>query len=240
MRNDKVMNTKPQQFRHTPNSLTTMTMTPALSPSIAATKTSRVEFWIDQLFDQTSTRTETLSPPLTPGSGLPLNQKRAPSSLCTCSMSTRIPSPKRPRCDTDSEILPAHSVSAAGGASNASVLLLNERNAFSPLGSQTGAKSPRRASSPSRDVMAILASVFPPKITEPSSGLKDPPPRRVRDVMERLKNGLDKGWIPIELRTLIEEDQDFGYQRTERHVWSENMTSALPGPIVDDEARIGF
>lgn len=58
--------------------------------------------------------------------------------------------------------------------------------------------------------------------------------------MERLEDGLDKGWIPIELRKLIEEDQDFGYQRIERHAWSENMTSALSDPIVDDEARIGF
>ncbi|KAF2023753.1 hypothetical protein EK21DRAFT_118475 [Setomelanomma holmii] len=215
-----------------------MTTTPPLSPSIAATKTSRVEGWIKQLFDQTSNRTDTLSPPLTPGSGLTFNRKRATSSLCTCSMSARTSSPKRPRCDTDSEILPAHSVSATGETSNASVLLLNERNTFSPPGSQTGTKSPRRANSPSRDSMAFLASASPPTITEPSSGLKDPPPRRVRDVMERLEAGLDKGWIPIELRKLIEEDQDFGYQRIERHAWSENTTSALSNPIVDDELRV--
>jgi hypothetical protein len=57
--------------------------------------------------------------------------------------------------------------------------------------------------------------------------------------MERLEDGLDRGWIPGELRKPIEEDEDFGYQRIERHAWSEITARTLSNPSVDGEARTG-
>jgi hypothetical protein len=158
-----------------------MATTPPLSPSIAATKTSRVEGWIRQLSKPALGRANDLSPPSTPENGPSLKRKRVTSASVTYTMSTRTTSPKRPRRGTDTEVLPTHSVSAAGAASNASALMLNERITFSPPSSQAGTtgRSPRRANSPSRDNIAVLASASPPTITEPSSGLKTPPPRRV-------------------------------------------------------------
>ncbi|KAF2254200.1 hypothetical protein BU26DRAFT_134941 [Trematosphaeria pertusa] len=213
-----------------------MATTPPLSPSVAAAKTSRVEGWIQQLSEPASAQTDALSPPSTPENRPSLKRQRATSSApCPYSMSARTNSPKRPRRDTDTEVLPAHSVSAAGAASNVSALALNEKNTFSPPGSQAGTRSPRRANSPSRDSISVLASAFPPTITEPSSGLRTPPPRRVRDVMERLEDGLDRGWIPGRLREPIDEDQDFGYQRIERHAWGESTARNLSDPGVDSE-----
>jgi hypothetical protein len=101
--------------------------------------------------------------------------------------------------------MPAHSASAIGAASSSSALMLNETNTFSPPGSQASSKSPRRANSPLRDNITILASASPPTITEPSSGLKAAPLRRVRDVIEQLEYGLDRGWIPRQLRGSIEK-----------------------------------
>lgn len=223
--------------RQPPDTPTIMATTPPLSPSIAAAKTSRVEGWIRQLSKPASARTNDLSPPSTPENRPSLKRKRVTSAPVTYTMSTRTTSPKRPRCDTDTEVLPTHSVSAAGAASNASALLLNERNTFSPPSSQAGTRSPRRANSPSRDNIAVLASASPPTITEPSSGLKTPPPRRVRDVMERLEDGLDSGWIPGWLREPIEEDKDFGYQRIERHAWDQSTARSLSDPDVGGEER---
>ncbi|KAF2679856.1 hypothetical protein K458DRAFT_407707 [Lentithecium fluviatile CBS 122367] len=115
-------------------------------------------------------------------------------------MSTSTTSPKRLRRDSDTEVLPTHSVSTARTALTASALVLNEQNTFSPPGSQASTRSPHRTNSPSRDNIAVLASESPPTITEPSSGLKAPPPRRVSEIMERLEEGLDRGWIPSWLR----------------------------------------
>ncbi|KAH8726038.1 hypothetical protein GQ44DRAFT_579865, partial [Phaeosphaeriaceae sp. PMI808] len=154
-----------------------------------------------------------------------LKRKRATSVPCAYTMSARNTSPKRPRRDTDTEILPTHSVSAAGVASNVSALTLNETNTFSPSSSQFGTRSPRRANSPPRKKIAVLASASPPTITKPSLGLKKPLPQKVRDVKERLGEGLDKGWIPVELRKLIEEDTDFGDQQIKSCAWGESATS---------------
>ncbi|KAJ6280845.1 hypothetical protein J3E71DRAFT_362255 [Bipolaris maydis] len=160
------------------------------SPSIVAVKTIRVKGWIEQLSKPASARTNDLSPP-----------------------------PKRPRRDTDTEVLPTHSVSAAGAASNTSALMLNERNTFSPPSSQAGTRSPCRANSPSSDNIAVRASTSPP-ITEPSSGLKTPPPLRVRNVMEQLEDGLNSGWTPgIEL-----------------HAWGQSTARSLLYP--DLNARV--
>ncbi|KAF2679499.1 hypothetical protein K458DRAFT_117213 [Lentithecium fluviatile CBS 122367] len=217
-----------------------MATTPPLSPAIAAAKTLRVEARIQQLSEPASAWTDALSPPLTPENRPSLKRKRAASpALCTYTMSTRTTSPKRPRRNTDTEVLPFHSISAAGVASTASALMLNKRITFSPPGSQAGTRSPHRANSPSRDNIAVLASASPPTITEPSSGLKTLPPRRVRDVMERLEDSLDRGWIPGWLRELIEEDQDFGYQRIEFHAWGERTARSLD-PDVNREEREGL
>jgi hypothetical protein len=106
---------------------------------------------------------------------------------------------------------------------------------FSPPDSrQAGTRSLRRANSLSRDSIIELASAYPPTIIQPSSGLKVPPPRRVRNVMGRLEDGLDRGWIPGELQRPIEEDQGFGYQRIERHAWGESTAHTLSGSIVDE------
>lgn len=83
--------------------------------------------------------------------------------------------------------------------------MLDQRNTFSPPSSQAGARSPCQANSPSRDNIAVRASTSPP-VTEPSSGLKTPPPQRVRDVMELLEDGLDSSWILGWLQEPIEED----------------------------------
>ncbi|KAL5371474.1 hypothetical protein DPSP01_014248 [Paraphaeosphaeria sporulosa] len=214
-----------------------MATTPPLSPSIAAAKISRVEGWIQQLSKPASAQTNDLSPPSTPENRLSLKRKHVTSAPVTYTMSTRTTSPKRPRLDTDTEVLPSHSLSAAGAASNASALVLNERNTFSPPSSQAGTRSPRRANSPSRDNIAVLASASPPTITEPSSGLKTPPPRRVRDVMERLEDGLDSGWIPGWLREPIEEEQDFGYQRIERHAWDQSTARSLSVTVGGEERK---
>ncbi|PSN58769.1 hypothetical protein BS50DRAFT_368104 [Corynespora cassiicola Philippines] len=226
--------------RQPPKHSTTMATTPPLSPSIAAAKTLRVKGWVQQLSEPVPGQADAISPPSTPENAPSLKRKRATCSACCAhTMSTRNPSPKRPRRDTDidTEILPTHSASAAGAASSAGALTLNERNTFSPPSSQAGNRSPRRANSPSRDNIAVLASASPPTITEPSSGLKTPPPRRVRDVIERLEDGLDRGWIPGQLRELIEEDEDFGYQRIESHAWSNAAARRLADPAVDSEER---
>jgi hypothetical protein len=55
--------------------------------------------------------------------------------------------------------------------------------------------------------------------------------------MERLERGLDRGWIPGSLRELIEEDQDFGYQRIEHHAWGKSTAHSLSDPDVDGEER---
>src|SRR2546421_7875 len=97
-----------------------------------------------------------------------------------------------------------------------------------PASAHTDAFSPPSTpeNRPSRDKIAVLASASPPTITEPSPGLKASPPRRVRDVMERLEDGLDRGWIPGWLREPI-EDQDFGYQRIERYAWGESTARSF-------------
>ncbi|KAF1345001.1 hypothetical protein EJ07DRAFT_186172 [Lizonia empirigonia] len=200
-----------------------MPTTPPLSPSIAAEKRRRFRHWIATLSALSPTHTSALSPPSTPSDHRSSKRKRATSSaVFSCTMSTRTTSPKRVRRDSDTEVLPIHSISAAGATSSASLLTLNERNTFSPSGSQTSARNPRRANSPSRDNIAVLATACPPTITEPSSGLKEPPPTRVTDFMERLGEGLEGGWIPSQLRKLIEEDTDFGYQIIERRAWTES------------------
>ena len=123
-----------------------MATTPPLPPSIAAATTSRMGGWIQQLSKSASARTDALSPQSTPENRPSLKRKRATSSVpCAYTMWTRNTNPKRPRCDTDTEVLPIHGVSAAGVASNASALILNERNTFSPPSSQAGTRSPRRA-----------------------------------------------------------------------------------------------
>jgi hypothetical protein len=88
-----------------------------------------------------------------------------------------------------------------------------------------GARNPRRPINPSRDTIAVLATACPPPMTEPSSGLKEPPPTRVTDVMERLGEGLDGGWIPSQLWNFPGQGTDFGYQRIERRAWT---SSAAP------------
>ncbi|KAF2245175.1 hypothetical protein BU26DRAFT_553673 [Trematosphaeria pertusa] len=113
-----------------------MATTPPLSPLIAAAKTSRVEGWIQQLSKPASAQADALSPPSTPENRPSLKRKHAASSApCTYTMSMRATSPKRPRRDTNTKVLPTHSVSAAGAASNASALALNKKNTFSPPGS---------------------------------------------------------------------------------------------------------
>jgi hypothetical protein len=184
--------------------------TPPMAPFSAAANTSSVEEWIQKL-----------SPPLAL-ENRPLKRKRAPSAFC--SMSTRNTSRTRPGRDNDIEFLPSHSVSIAAS----SVLALNERNTFSPPSSQ--ASTTRRANSPSRDNITVLASASPPTITEPSSGLKTRPPQRLTEVIARLEAGLDRGWIPGRLRDTITEDQDFGYQRIEPHAWDESAASTLTDP----------
>lgn len=67
--------------------------------------------------------------------------------------------------------------------------------------------------------------------------MKTPPPRRVRDVIERLEDGLDRGWIPGRLRELIEEDADFGYQRIVPHAWSNSTSQSLSGLEMDSKER---
>ncbi|KAF2740307.1 hypothetical protein EJ04DRAFT_572164 [Polyplosphaeria fusca] len=212
-----------------------MATTPPLSPSLAAAKSSHMEGWFQQLSEQALARTDTISPPSTPENGLVRKRKRATSAPCAYAMSTRNPSPKRPRRDTDADVLPTHSVSAAGAASNASALMLTEANTFSPPSSQVGTRRPHRANSPSRDNITALASASPPTIVELSSGLKTPPPRRVREVIERLEDELDRGWIPDRLRELIEEDTDFGYQRIESHAWGDGTPRSRSDPNVDSE-----
>ncbi|PVH90837.1 hypothetical protein DM02DRAFT_399961 [Periconia macrospinosa] len=211
--------------------------TPPLSPSIAAAKSSRVEGWVQQLSESSLAHADALSPPSTPENRSSLKRKREISAPCPYMMSTRNTSPKRPRRDTETEVLPAHSASAVGAASSSSALMLNETNTFSPPGSQTSTRSPRRANSPSRDNITVLASASPPTITEPSSGLKTPPPQRVRNVMEQLEDGLGRGWIPGRLRKSIEEDADFGYQRIESHAWDDRTAPSLPDMDIDSKER---
>lgn len=62
-----------------------------------------------------------------------------------------------------------------------------------------------------------------------------PPPRKVQEVMDRLEDGLDRGYIPGWLRRPIEDDQDFGYQRIEHHAWGESATPDLSDPDLNAE-----
>ena len=149
-------------------------------------------------------------------------------------MSARNTSPKRPRRDTDIEILPTHSVSAAGAASNVSALTLNETNTFSPSSSQAGARSPRRSISPSRDKLTTLAVAAPPTIKKPSSALTESLPPEVSRVMDLIEEDLGSGWIPAEFKTLIKEDKDIGYQRIEAQAWD---SSEARNPLDSDILR---
>jgi len=119
------------------------TTMPPLSPSIAAAKTSRVEGWIQQLSKPASALTNDLSPPSPPENRSSLKRKCVTSTPVIYTMSTRTNNPKHPRHDTDTEVLPTHGEPAAGAASNASALMLNERNTFNLLSSQAGTRSPR-------------------------------------------------------------------------------------------------
>ncbi|KAF2623921.1 hypothetical protein BU25DRAFT_477519 [Macroventuria anomochaeta] len=58
--------------------------------------------------------------------------------------------------------------------------------------------------------------------------------------MERLEAGLDRGWIPCELRELIEEDLDFDYQRIERHAWDQSTPQIPLDPFTDGGVRTGL
>lgn len=53
--------------------------------------------------------------------------------------------------------------------------------------------------------------------------------------MERLEDGLDRGWIPGQLQELIEEDADFGYQRIESHAWGDSIARSLSDLDVGSE-----
>lgn len=55
--------------------------------------------------------------------------------------------------------------------------------------------------------------------------------------MERLEDGLDRGWIPGRLRQLIEEDADFGYQRIESHAWGGGTARSLSDLDVSSQER---
>ena len=55
--------------------------------------------------------------------------------------------------------------------------------------------------------------------------------------MERLEDGLDRGWIPGRLRQLIEEDVDFGYQRIESHAWGDSTARSLSDLDVNSQER---
>jgi hypothetical protein len=126
-------------------------------------------------------------------------------------MSTRNTSPKQARHNTDTEILPTHSVSAAGAASNISALTLNETNTFSPSSSQASAQSPHQSTSPSRDKLTTLAVAAPPTIKKPSSALTEPLPPEVSLVIDLIEQDLGSGWILAEFKILIKEDKDIRY-----------------------------
>ena len=211
-----------------------MAATPALYPSSPVASLSRVKDWAQQLSGLASAHADALSLPFIAERDPLLNRKRKRSAPCPHRMSP--PSPKRPRRDTDLEILPSHSVSAIEMASG--VLDLNKGNTFSLPASQVTGQTPRRSNSPTRDNVVILASAVPPTITMASSGLEVPPPRKVTNVMDRLEEGLGQGWIPGRLRELIEGDQDLGFQRIERHAWSEGTIQNLSDLRIDDDEYI--
>jgi hypothetical protein len=107
---------------------------------------------------------------------------------------------KRQRLDED--LLPGGcSVSVA---ESVHPLDLSQNNTFSPPGSQvgsrvgTGATTPRRGTSPSRETIATLKDASPPVITEPYDGAELPPESRIKvmAVMERLEPGQIEGWVP--------------------------------------------
>jgi hypothetical protein len=223
------------QTKQPPN----MATSPPLSPSTAATKASRVEDWIQQLSELASAHTDPFSPPSTPENYPSLKRKRKcqdSSASCSPTMPTTSNSSKRPRRNSD-EVLPVHSVSAVGAASNVNALVLNEGNTFALPSSTGGSRSSRRPPSPSRDDAATLAFASPPTITGPGSILKAPPPQKVRDTIQRLEDGLDRGWIPSSLRKPIEDDQDLGYQMIEPHAWAESTAPSLAGLSVSDEEQ---
>ena len=128
----------------------------------------------------------------------PVKRKRAmslPTSMPP-SNSHRSDSPKRRRTDDADDVRPEQSVSQFGSET---LLVLNERNTFSPPASRVSS-SPKRSSSPTRETPIILRSAWPPVLTESLNGLKEAPPKHVEQLGDWLAEGVDFGFIPQNLQ----------------------------------------
>ncbi|KAF2240216.1 hypothetical protein BU26DRAFT_573006 [Trematosphaeria pertusa] len=140
----------------------------------------------------------------------------------------RQPSPEK-RQRVEEGIMPGESASIFSGHP----LDLGQHNTFSPLGSHvgsrwgsrpgTGASSPRRGISPSRETIATLKDALPPIQTEPFDGAQLPVNRAIRDkvmaAMERLEPGRVDGWVPRCLQEAIISDNALGVQTFDRHAF---------------------
>jgi hypothetical protein len=131
----------------------------------------------------------------------PLKRKRAmslpantPASSSYCSDSS-----KRRRTEDTDDVQPEQSASQLGSET---LLILNERNKFSPPTSRVSS-SLKRSSSPTRETPVILRSAYPPVLVESLNGLREAPPEHAERLGDRLAEGIDFGFIPqgLQVRT---------------------------------------
>ena len=171
----------------------TMATSPPLSPSFLADKSSFIASWITALppSPPVDTNLEHIRPP---------KRKHAPVATAR-----REPSPEKRR-RVEEDVTPGQSASLT---SSSHPLDLGQHNTFSPTSSHvgsrrsragTGALSPRRSISPSRETIATLKDASPPIQTEPYDGAQLPANEAMRDnvmaTMEQLEPGQVDGWVP--------------------------------------------
>ena len=120
---------------------------------------------------------------------IPLKDMSITSSRCGSS-------PKRRRVDDNDDIQPEQSISQVGSKG---LLVLNERNTFSPHTSHVSLNV-KRSSSPTRETQVILRNAWPPVLTESFGGLKEAPPVHVERLGDRLAAGVDFHFIPWSLQ----------------------------------------
>lgn len=88
-----------------------------------------------------------------------------------------------------------------------------------------------------RNYVTALATASPPTMARQSETRDAVLPQKVKNVVERLKHGLDRGWISGNLRELIENDPEFRDVTIDDHAWSESTGRSLSEPGISSEER---
>ncbi|KAF2003187.1 hypothetical protein P154DRAFT_520149 [Amniculicola lignicola CBS 123094] len=198
-----------------------MATPPNSQPSSITETNLRVESWITQLPPSLTSNLLPAKAALAESSqAFPTSTRKRALSDPTMSMSRDNSPEKRQRLDDS--VYPSQSVSTAGSSTHP--LSLSRHNTFSPVNSRTGASTPRRSNSPSRETIATLKDAVPPIITEQYNGARLPPGIRdtVKTVMRRLgPKQVVEGYIPYALKGLITSDAELGEQDLDNRAFAE-------------------